>query len=49
MRLFTVGAVGLALGCAGLLILVAGHVLGLFGMLASPSRRRREVTAAPGP
>jgi hypothetical protein len=34
MRLFTVGAIGLAVGSVGLLILVAGHVLGLFGMLA---------------
>jgi MFS transporter, DHA1 family, multidrug resistance protein len=34
MRLFTVGATGLAVGSVGLLILVAGHVLGLFGMLA---------------
>jgi MFS transporter, DHA1 family, multidrug resistance protein len=34
MRLFTVGAIGLAAGSVGLLIVVAGHVLGLFGMLA---------------
>jgi DHA1 family bicyclomycin/chloramphenicol resistance-like MFS transporter len=34
MRLFTVGAVALAAGSIGLLIVVAGHVLGLFGLLA---------------